>query len=101
MSVYETDKYPFLAKSAGLFAERVRRNRPVLGVSLGAQLLARSLGATVLPGLTMEIGFGSVPLTAEGKQDPVLGPAGRAEIPKLVRRSQRVRSSSIYFREQR
>ena len=76
MAVYETEKYPFLSDECRLIRELVRCHRPVLGVCLGAQLLARALGATVFPGPGQEIGFGSVELTAEGNVDPLLGPAG-------------------------
>ena len=76
MGVYETDKHPFLAEECNLIAELVRRNRPVLGVCLGAQLLARSLGASVFRGHGPEIGFGFVELTAEGKRDALVGPHG-------------------------
>ncbi len=76
MGAYETDKFPFLACECSLIRELVLRNRPVLGVCLGAQLLASALGARVFPGHGPEIGFGSVQLTMEGRQDPLLGPAG-------------------------
>jgi GMP synthase-like glutamine amidotransferase len=71
MGVYETGKYPFLSEECRLIAELARRNRPVLGVCLGAQLLASALGANVYPGQQAEVGFGSVELTPEGKQDPL------------------------------
>ena len=41
----------------------------MLGVCLGAQLLASSLGAQVYPGQQAEVGYGTVELTPEGKQD--------------------------------
>ena len=69
MGVYETDKYPYLAEECGLIRELAHRNRPVLGVCLGAQLLASSLGAKVFPGRQAEVGYGTVVLTPEGKQD--------------------------------
>jgi len=69
MGAYETDKFPFSAEECRLIAGLARRNRPVLGVCLGAQLLASALGANVYPGQQAEVGFGSVDLTAEGKQD--------------------------------
>jgi len=76
MGAYERDKHPFLAEESSLIAELVRRDRPVLGVCLGAQLLAQALGARVFPGHGPEIGFGFVELTAEGKRDAVFGPDG-------------------------
>lgn len=76
MGAYETDKHPFLAAECDLIAELVRQDRPVLGVCLGAQLLARALGARVFPGHGPEIGFGAVELTAEGKRDALFGSHG-------------------------
>ena len=76
MGAYETDYHSFLGEECRLIAEVVRRNRPVLGVCLGAQLLAKALGARVFPGHGSEIGFGSVRLSREGESDPFLGSAG-------------------------
>ena len=76
MGVYESDRHPFLEAERRLMTELVRRDLPVLGICLGAQVLAWALGARVYPGHVSEIGFGSVELTTEGARDPVLGPAG-------------------------
>lgn len=76
MGAYETDKHPSLAAECNLITELVRRDCPVLGVCLGAQLLAQALGARVFPGHGPEIGFGFVELTAEGKRDALFGPNG-------------------------
>lgn len=76
MGVYGTDKHHFLARECTLIRDLVLHDRPVLGVCLGAQLLARALGARVFPGHGPEIGCGFVRLTAEGSRDPLLGPAG-------------------------
>lgn len=73
MGVYETDRHPFLAGECRLIEKLVRGGRPVLGVCLGAQLLAHALGAKVYPGSGPEIGFGFVELTEQGKQDLVIG----------------------------
>ncbi len=45
MNVDEVDRFPALAAEREWLAEAVRLELPVLGVCLGAQLLARALGA--------------------------------------------------------
>jgi GMP synthase (glutamine-hydrolysing) len=57
---------------AKLISEAVRSNKHILGVCLGAQMLAHVLGARVYPGGQKEIGWYDVELTPEGMQDPHL-----------------------------
>lgn len=80
MGAYETSQYPFLDQEVELLAACVARDIPVLGICLGAQLLATALGAQVERGPVMESGFGEVLLTLEGREDPVLG-LGEARLP--------------------
>ncbi len=47
--------------------------KPVIGVCLGSQFMAKALGSSIRPGTALEIGMTPVRLTDEGKQDPVFG----------------------------
>ncbi|MDR7276905.1 type 1 glutamine amidotransferase [Catenuloplanes atrovinosus] len=76
MGALDDHDHPHLARERALIADCVRRDRPVLGVCLGAQLLAAALGADVRRGPAAESGTGTVTLTPAGLDDPVLGPAG-------------------------
>src|SRR4029077_5182615 len=60
MNADEVDRYPGLAAERESSAEAVQREMPVLGICLGAQLLARALGAGVRAGERPEIGFAPV-----------------------------------------
>lgn len=75
MGVHDTDPCPYLLAEQRLLRAAVEHDLPVLGVCLGAQLLAAALGARVDRGPGPEIGLGEVRLTAEGLMDPVLGGA--------------------------
>ncbi len=74
--------HPHLREEVELLTAAVAADVPVLGVCLGAQLLARALDAEILFGAARELGLGTVVLTPAGERDVVLGPAGR-EIPVL------------------
>jgi GMP synthase-like glutamine amidotransferase len=54
-----------------LLAEAMGRGVPVLGICLGAQILASALGARIYPGKDPEIGWGEVNLTESGMRDPL------------------------------
>ena len=81
MGVHDTAEHPYLARESELIAAMVHAGRPVLGVCLGAQLLAHALGARVYRGEQAEIGCGAVSLTRAGREDPVLGSVGAATLP--------------------
>ncbi|MBI4302272.1 MAG: type 1 glutamine amidotransferase [Chloroflexi bacterium] len=66
MNVYEEDKYPYLVDEHQAIKEAIQSNTPVLGICLGAQLIAKALGAKVSPNPTKEIGFYPISLTEEG-----------------------------------
>ena len=70
MGVYEGDQYPFLRKETAYIKRVLSAKKPLLGICLGAQLIAQALGARVFPGPHKEFGWHRVQLTPEGKRDP-------------------------------
>jgi GMP synthase (glutamine-hydrolysing) len=71
MGVYEAERYPHLTDELALIQDAVKRERPVLGICLGSQLLAAALGARVYPGGQKEIGWYPVHLTGAAGGDPL------------------------------
>jgi GMP synthase (glutamine-hydrolysing) len=71
MNVNEVGRYPGLAVEREWLEGALERELPLLGICLGAQLLARALGAEVRPGEGPEIGF--APVEVADSADPVLG----------------------------
>ena len=65
MNVDQTDRFPFLAVELQWLREAARTGLPILGVCLGAQLLAKSLGARVYRNPVREIGWYQIELTPE------------------------------------
>lgn len=72
MAVYEMHRYAYLVNEALLISAAIKANKHVMGVCLGAQMLAHVLGARVYPGSKKEIGWYEVALTPEGMNDPLL-----------------------------
>ncbi len=60
MSANDTQAFPWLASEKRLIAEAIDADKIVLGICLGAQLVAGSLGARVYPNRGKEIGWFSV-----------------------------------------
>ncbi|PWK37261.1 glutamine amidotransferase [Cupriavidus plantarum] len=70
IGVYESDIYPWLDAEVAVIAERLKAGGAVIGVCLGAQLIARASGARVYPG-TREIGWAPIVPTDAGKATPL------------------------------
>jgi len=73
MNVDEVCRHPFLASEVVWIRDTIARQVPVLGICLGAQLLAKSLGARVYPNAVKEIGWYEIELTPEAQDDPLFG----------------------------
>jgi GMP synthase-like glutamine amidotransferase len=69
MNVYETDRHPFLKMEEDFLRNALRKKVPVLGICLGAQLLAKVAGAEVKKSEQSEIGWYNVELSGAGKDD--------------------------------
>ena len=72
IGAYEEHLYPFLTPELALIKARLHADKPTLGLCLGAQLIARALGAAVYPGPEKEIGWKPLILTAAGSVSPVI-----------------------------
>ena len=71
MNVYEDAKYPFLKEEDKLMKKALQEEIPVLGICLGAQILAKACGAKVRKADKKEVGWFKVNLTDAGKRDPL------------------------------
>lgn len=79
IGVGDEARYPFLRDEMQLVRARLDAGLPLLGICLGAQLMAAALGARVYPGAQKEFGWGSVSLTPEGAEG-VLAPLQDAPV---------------------
>ncbi len=70
MGVHDEDDYPWLAAEKEFLKNVIDTGKPILGVCLGAQLLANVLGAHVQKNIVKEIGWYPVSLTPPGWESP-------------------------------
>ena len=73
MSVMDTDRHPHLAVEMDLVRDAVERDLPVLGICLGAQLIAKALGGQVRRSPEREIGWYRLDVTNAAGEDPLFG----------------------------
>ncbi|KYQ82578.1 glutamine amidotransferase [Acinetobacter sp. NRRL B-65365] len=64
IGVYETEDYPFLVDEIAGLKQRLKANKPTIGICLGAQLIAHALGAKVYAGHQKEIGWSQLEIKA-------------------------------------
>lgn len=76
IGAYEDSVYPFLNDEIRILEQRLHAALPTLGICLGAQLMARALGARVYPGPAKEIGWSPLTLTESARASPVRHLAG-------------------------
>ena len=74
MHADQTDRHPWLADEKALLAELLESGVPLLGVCLGSQILAEAAGGSARRASEPEIGWHEVEVTADGGEDPLMGP---------------------------
>ena len=75
-SAVDDDEHPYLPRVAALTRAFGEADKAVLGICLGAQLVARGHGAGNILGRPIEFGWRQVMPTAAGRRDPVLSALG-------------------------
>lgn len=76
MGAYETDTHPWLEEEKRWLARQVELETPVLGICLGAQLLADGLGGRAFRGTRPEVGVIELHFTEEGSSHPLASRLG-------------------------
>lgn len=79
MSVYDDHRFAHLTTEIKLIEDAMKRNLPVLGICLGAQLIAKTLGADVYPIKQKEIGWYDLHIAPEAAHDSILKSLGHTE----------------------
>ena len=72
MSANQHSRYAHLALEQDAIRRAASLNMPVLGVCLGAQLIATSFGGRVLRGQAVEVGWSEINPTEAGREDPLI-----------------------------
>jgi GMP synthase-like glutamine amidotransferase len=72
MGAYDDKEYPWLTEEKSFIEAAIRTGKKVLGICLGAQLIASVLGAKIYPHIHKEIGWFPLRLTAEGMEAEAL-----------------------------
>ena len=78
MNVEDQEHRAHLKVEMAAIERALAQDKPVLGICLGAQLLAHVLGAPVRRHANSEVGWYELTMTSAGEGDPVLAGFGRA-----------------------
>lgn len=73
MNIHEDDAYPWLAQEKVFIRKAIGAGKTVVGICLGAQLIADVLGAAVYRNEHKEIGWFPIELTPYGRQSEIFG----------------------------
>ena len=74
MHADQEDTHAWIATEKALLRDLLERGTPLLAVCLGAQLLSEAAGGAARRAREPEIGWLKVEVTAEGVEDPLIGP---------------------------
>jgi GMP synthase (glutamine-hydrolysing) len=72
MTVYERDKIPWLDGEEAFLKRAMEAGIPVMGICLGAQIIAQMLGGKVEAGSPFELGWGELIVDDQAANDPLL-----------------------------
>jgi GMP synthase (glutamine-hydrolysing) len=72
MGVYEADRYTHIKVECELIEQALKQEIPVLGICLGAQILAHVLGANVRKHTEREVGWQRIRILKQGRSDTLL-----------------------------
>lgn len=72
MSVNKSDLYSYIKDEEALVREFIKQDKKILGICLGAQIIAKALGVSVYKGTQKEIGWFDIELTDQGIKNSAL-----------------------------
>lgn len=79
MNAADDERCPYFPDLVASIRDYAAKDRPVLGICLGAQLIARAFDADLQLGSTLEFGYHAITPTAEAETDPVLAALARPQ----------------------